>query len=63
MSQKKNRAEEHRCTSEWSTKAAAHPNSTANRQDVCVTVRILLIQRGKGVSMETILETIDMQNR
>lgn len=35
-------------TSKWSSKAAAHPNSTAHCQDVCVTVWILLIQRGRG---------------
>jgi len=34
------------CTSKWSTKAAAHPNCTAHCQDVCITVWILLIQRG-----------------
>lgn len=41
------------CTSKRSTEAAAHPDSTTDRQDVCVTVWILLIQRGGGVSIET----------
>lgn len=46
------------CTSEWSTKAAAHPNSTAHCQDVCVTVWILLIQRGgRGGRIDTIENT------
>lgn len=35
-------------TSKRRAKAAAHPDSTAHCQDVCVTVRILLIQRGRG---------------
>ena len=43
------------CTSKWSTKAAAYPDSTAHGQDVCVTVWILLIQRGgRGESIETV---------
>ncbi len=42
-------------TSKWSTKAAAHPNSTAHCQDVCITVWILLIQRGgRGDRIDTI---------
>lgn len=43
------------CTSKWSTKAAAHPNSTAHCQDVCITVWILLIQRGgRGDRIDTV---------
>lgn len=42
-------------TSKWSTKAAAHPDSTAHCEDVCVTVWILLIRRGgRGDRVETI---------
>lgn len=42
------------CTSKWSTEAAAHPDRTADCQDVCVTVWILLIQRGgRGDSIDT----------
>lgn len=42
----RHREERRLCTSKWSPKAAAHPDSTAHCQDVGVTVWILLIQRG-----------------
>ncbi len=49
-------------TSKWSTKAAAHSDSTAHCQDVGITVWVLLIQRGEGGgSIDMIENTTQMR--
>lgn len=32
-------------TSKWSAEAASHPHGTANSQNICVTIRVLLTQK------------------
>lgn len=35
-------------TSKWSAETASHPHGTANSQNICVTIRVLLTQKTEG---------------